>query len=303
MALTDHARDTISNLLDNNNVVLFMKGTPQMPQCGFSAKATGILNSLVDQYATFNVLEDMEVREGIKEFGQWPTIPQLYINKELIGGSDIITEMFNSGELHDVLGLDQPDRTPPSFSISQAAADMIRQSLPDTGPEVLHFAIDDRWQGEFFLSPKTGHEIYAESAGIELHMDIVTAQKARDMHIDWIETMQGSGLSVDLPQAPPAVNQLSVDQLKQKLDQGEAMHLYDVRSESLREQQPFDAAVALDRQAMADIESMDKDTPIAFICMRGNSSAGTAEHFRLKGYTRLYNVEGGILAWNDATQG
>ena len=107
MALTDHARDTITDLLDNNNIVLFMKGTPQMPQCGFSAKASGILNSLVDQYATFNVLDDMEVREGIKEFGQWPTIPQLYVRGEFVGGCDIMTEMYQSGELQKVLKPEQ----------------------------------------------------------------------------------------------------------------------------------------------------------------------------------------------------
>ena len=79
MALTDHARNTITELLDNHRIVLFMKGSPSMPQCGFSAKATGILGSLVDDYATFNVLEDEEVREGIKEFGRMlEKYPNLY---------------------------------------------------------------------------------------------------------------------------------------------------------------------------------------------------------------------------------
>lgn len=297
MALTDHARKTITDLLDNNRVVLFMKGSPSMPQCGFSAKATGILGSLLGDYATFNVLEDEEVREGIKEFGQWPTIPQLYVDRELIGGSDIINEMFGSGELHDVLGLEQPDRTPPTFTISEAAANAIRQSVPDQGSEVLHFAINDHWQGEFMLQPATGHEIRAEASGIELHMDPMTAQKARDMHIDWIETMQGSGLSVDLPMAPPAVKPMTVAELATRLDSGVSLRVYDVRSEPMRTQKPFDAATPLDRDAMADIDSLPKDTPMAFLCQRGNSSAATAEHFRLKGYTQVFNIVGGLDAW------
>ncbi len=297
MALTDHAQKTISELLDSNRVVLFMKGSPSMPQCGFSAKATGILGSLVPDYATFNVLEDEQVREGIKEFGQWPTIPQLYIDRELIGGSDIINEMFGSGELHDVLGLEQPDRTPPTFTISEAAANAILQSVPEHGSEVLHFAINDHWQGEFMLQPATGHEIRAEDSGIELYMDPMTAQKARDMHVDWIETMQGNGLSVDLPMAPPAVKSMTVAELAARLDQGGSLRLYDVRPELMRVQKPFDGATPLDREAMASIDALPKDTPMAFMCLRGNASASTAEHFRLKGYTQLFNIVGGLEAW------
>ena len=81
MALTERARKTIEDLLESNRVVLFMKGNPQTPQCGFSANTSGILGSLVGDYATFNVLEDEEVRQGIKELSNWPTIPQLYIDK------------------------------------------------------------------------------------------------------------------------------------------------------------------------------------------------------------------------------
>jgi len=86
-------------------VVLYMKGTPTFPQCGFSAKAASILKACgVAQYATVNVLEDDEIRQGIKEFSNWPTIPQLYINGEFVGGSDIMREMYDSGELQEMLG-------------------------------------------------------------------------------------------------------------------------------------------------------------------------------------------------------
>lgn len=85
-------------------VVLFMKGTPQFPQCGFSSRAVQILKACgVDQLSTVNVLEDAEIRQGIKEFANWPTIPQLYVKGEFIGGSDIMTEMYESGELNALL--------------------------------------------------------------------------------------------------------------------------------------------------------------------------------------------------------
>ena len=91
--------EKISNLISSDDVVLFMKGTPDFPQCGFSANVIGILNYFGVKFTSFNVLEDNELREGIKEFSDWPTIPQIYIKKEFIGGCDILREMAESGEI------------------------------------------------------------------------------------------------------------------------------------------------------------------------------------------------------------
>jgi monothiol glutaredoxin len=96
-------KQKIESLLDKNKVVLFMKGTQSFPMCGFSARACNILQDLGVSFADVNVLEDEEIRQGIKEYGNWPTIPQLYINKKLVGGSDIMMEMYQSGELKDLL--------------------------------------------------------------------------------------------------------------------------------------------------------------------------------------------------------
>jgi len=97
-------KDVIRNQVTNNRVVLYMKGTPQFPQCGFSATATEILRRCgVTDFASFNVLVDAELRQGIKEFSDWPTIPQLYVDGEFVGGCDIMREMFQSGELQQLL--------------------------------------------------------------------------------------------------------------------------------------------------------------------------------------------------------
>ena len=94
----------IDTLVKSNPVVLFMKGTAQFPMCGFSGRAIQILKACgVDDATTVNVLEDEEVRQGIKDYAQWPTIPQLYVNGEFVGGSDIMMEMYQSGELQQVL--------------------------------------------------------------------------------------------------------------------------------------------------------------------------------------------------------
>ena len=93
----------IDQILTQHKVVLFMKGSPQAPMCGFSARAAAILSELGTEFHSIDVLADGEIRQGIKEYGNWPTIPQLYINKELVGGSDIMMEMFESGELKSML--------------------------------------------------------------------------------------------------------------------------------------------------------------------------------------------------------
>ena len=96
-------KSKIESILSANHIVLFMKGTPAFPQCGFSARAVAILQELGAQFQSVNVLDDEEIRQGIKEFGNWPTIPQLYVNKELVGGSDIMMEMYQSGELKEIV--------------------------------------------------------------------------------------------------------------------------------------------------------------------------------------------------------
>lgn len=96
-------KERIEKILDEHKTVLFMKGTPSFPQCGFSMRASAILQELGADFFAVDVLEDPEIREGIKVFGNWPTIPQLYVNKELLGGSDILMEMFETGELKTAL--------------------------------------------------------------------------------------------------------------------------------------------------------------------------------------------------------
>jgi monothiol glutaredoxin len=101
---TSGVQEKIDSLVKNNRVMLFMKGTAQFPQCGFSGRAVQVIKACgVDDLKTFNVLEDEAVRQGIKDYAQWPTIPQLYVGGEFVGGSDIMMEMYQSGELQQLL--------------------------------------------------------------------------------------------------------------------------------------------------------------------------------------------------------
>ena len=101
--MDDNTKSLIQNHIDNNEVCLFMKGTPDAPQCGFSMAVTNMLKLLEVNFGSVNVLEDQNVREGIKTFSDWPTIPQLYVKKEFVGGCDIVKEMYETGELAKLL--------------------------------------------------------------------------------------------------------------------------------------------------------------------------------------------------------
>ena len=98
-----NTKNEIKNIIDNNNVCLFMKGTPEAPECGFSMAVTNLLKHLNVEFKGVNVLENQEIRQGIKDFSDWPTIPQLYVKGEFVGGCDIVKEMFEKGELKELL--------------------------------------------------------------------------------------------------------------------------------------------------------------------------------------------------------
>ena len=113
--------DQIKEMITKNDVVLFMKGTKSMPQCGFSSRVAGVLNYMGVEFADVNVLEDENIRQGIKDFSDWPTIPQLYVKGEFVGGCDIITEMTLSGELDAMFDAQ-------NVSYDKEAADKIRKA-------------------------------------------------------------------------------------------------------------------------------------------------------------------------------
>lgn len=96
-------KERIESIINSDNIVLFMKGNSEFPQCGFSANTVAILKHIGKSFSTFDILQDMDIRQGLKEYSNWPTFPQLYLKGKLVGGNDIITEMFESGDLQEVL--------------------------------------------------------------------------------------------------------------------------------------------------------------------------------------------------------
>ena len=298
MSLAPATRDRIQSLLSAHRVVLFMKGNRQQPMCGFSAAATNTLNELLSDYHTVNVLVDPEIREGIKIYGEWPTIPQLYVDGELVGGSDIIRQMYTSGELHTLFGAAPPDRTPPEITITDKAAEMIRQGTANAQGVAIHLEIGPDHSAGFQLAPAGDHDIVAVSNGLEIHFDPASAQRAKGIVIDWVSTVQGEGLSLKFPGAQE-ITSLTVQELQQRLAAGD-ITLIDVRPASGRAQAaPLAQARVLEEEGYDALAALPKDTALAFICHHGVSSRGVAERFAAHGFSNVHNVEGGMDAWDE----
>jgi len=300
MPLDPALHSRIQTLLNDNRVVLFMKGEPRAPQCGFSAKAVAALGATGVDYQHVNVLADQEIREGIKEYGQWPTIPQLYIGGELVGGSDIIEQMANSGELYTALGQPAPDRTPPQITITPAAAQMLREAVANAGDGyALQIEVDPRFNAKLQLAPVDNGAIATETEGLRTQFDLASAERARGLKIDWVDDERGRGLVIDNPNAPPKVATITAAEAAGKAASGE-LTLIDVRPAEERAEASVNVPFStLDGDSLAHLEALPKDTPLAFMCHHGKRSAQAAEHFRGLGFTRLHNVEGGIDAWSE----
>jgi monothiol glutaredoxin len=303
MALSEQIRERIESVIQADEVVLFMKGNRAMPQCGFSAKVVQMLDTLVEDYTTIDVLADSAIREGIKEYSSWPTIPQLYLNGEFVGGCDIITELYATGELHEKLGRPVPERKIPTVRISDAAAARIREYTERAPGKELKLQIDARFQSSLGLAPRQEHEVEVEANGIRVLMDYSSAERADGLFIDLVESPTGAAFKIDNPNAPAEVQQLAPRDVKALLDQGRQFVFLDVRTPEERATAAIPGTRLLDQATAAEIEQLPKNTMLVFHCHHGGRSQAAAEHFRGRGFTNVHNMAGGIDAWSRDVDG
>lgn len=286
----------IQQTVEQHDVVLFMKGDRRMPQCGFSAKVVSILDSLVSDYETVNVLQSPELRQGIKDFSSWPTIPQLYIKGEFVGGCDIVTEMFSNGELETKLGVTPQEVAPPKLTVTDSALEPLKGALQDAD-EAIRLEVDARFNPSLTIGPREQSDIVVEVKGISFVFDRMSAKRADGVTIDYVKTPQGPAFKIDNPNEPPKVRQVSVQELKQAIDKG-PVELFDVRTVQETEIARIEGARLLDADAQAHISGLSKDTPLYFHCHHGGRSQAAAQHFLSQGFEKVYNVAGGIEAWS-----
>jgi monothiol glutaredoxin len=298
MSLSPELRKRLSELVKSDRILLFMKGNRLSPQCGFSATVVQILDSLVPNYTTVDVLEDPDIRAGIKDFSEWPTIPQLYIDGEFVGGCDIVREMHLGGELHQVLGLPRPEHRSPHISITDEAAQILRHAMLEQEDQHLHIAIDARFRNSLSLGPKEGDELEVEANGITMLIDRDSAARADGITLHVLETEQGPQLALSNPLAPTGVKQMSVQELKRLLDKSEPLELVDVRTPEERAKAHIEGSQRLDEETTVRLESLGKDTLLVFHCQHGGRSQAAAEHFAQRGFTNVYSLSEGIDAWS-----
>jgi len=291
-------RQRIDQVIGSDRVVLFMKGNRRSPQCGFSATVVQMLDELVPDYTTVDVLADPEIREGIKAYSSWPTIPQLYVKGEFVGGCDIVRELYGSGELHEKLGVAVPERRVPTLHVTPAAAGFLRDAIAKSGGQALHLRIDPAFHNRAYLGPVEPGEIEATVEGVSFHVDRATAPRAEGVRIDYVKTEHGHDLSIENPNAPAPVKAIDAKELARLLESGTRVHLFDVRTEEEAAIARIPAARLLDSEVAAEIERLPKDALLVFHCHHGGRSQQAAEHFRGLGFRNVHNLVGGIDAWS-----
>jgi len=302
MSLSEPLKARIEELIQSDRVVLFMKGTRRFPQCGFSNSVVQMLDGLISTYKTVNVLEDPEIREGIKVYSSWPTIPQLYISGEFVGGADIVREMLQNGELSQKLGVSgtPAEVKAPTIKVSEGARNAFQDAASEASPgELLRFEVSPRFEyGLYFGAKQPGDFEVDVGGGMKVLVDQPSAKRADGVTIDFVEGPGGAGFKIDNPNEPARVKPLSAKQLKEMLDRGDKFELLDVRTDRERAIATIAAAKHLDRDNIPEVEGLPKDTTLVFHCHHGVRSRSAAEHFLSLGFTRVYNLEGGIDAWS-----
>jgi monothiol glutaredoxin len=297
MSLDDAIRSKLDALIADNRVILFMKGTRRAPACGFSASVVNILDELLPGYETVDVLQSPEIREGIKAYSEWPTIPQLYIEGRFVGGADIVREMHASGELAKALGVSAKEVAPPRIEITEAAAKALREACA-AEREPLHFEIDPRFEYGLFFGPREAGDVAVEAAGVTLLVDRATARRADGTTIDFVQGADGAGFKIASPLEPPRVRQISPAELKAMMDRGERFELLDVRTDAERSIATIPGARQLDAEAQRHLATLARETTLVFHCHHGARSQAAAEHFLGMGFKEVLNLRGGIDAWS-----
>jgi monothiol glutaredoxin len=294
--MTPAVRQSITDAIQQNPVVLYMKGSRRSPQCGFSASVVGLLDTLLEDYVTVNVLENAELREGIKEYSSWPTIPQLFVRGEFVGGSDIVAALSESGELAEKLGDLVSTRTP-KVTVSDAARAELTGALEDPS-ECIRLDVSPTFEHDLAVGIPDPRDVVVDAGGVRVSLPRGAIARADGIRIDLIQTPDGPAFKIDNPNEPARVKRISPAELQARLARGDALLLVDVRPEDEREIAKIEASRALDAALHAEIGQGPRDRAIVLYCHHGPRSQRAAEELVQQGFRDVYNLTGGIHAWS-----
>lgn len=291
-------KQKIDAIINDHAVVLFMKGNRERPQCGFSKQVVQILNQLAPDFVAVDVLADPELREAIKIYSNWPTIPQLYIAKEFIGGCDIVLDLFQKGQLQKLLHLEKAAMSP-KIKISSNALTAFKNASADVSfDEKIRISIGLDFEHSLSFDQKQPEDFVINFGDIEIIVDPYSAVRANNLQIDYVTENHDAGFLFENPNEIPAVKDLSVEELHAWHKEGKNVLLIDVRPQFERDMASISFAKPLTAMNSDELSLIKKDHVIVFHCHHGSRSKRAAESFRLKGFSNLFNLSGGIDAWS-----
>jgi monothiol glutaredoxin len=273
-----------------------MKGTRHQPQCGFSARVVEILDGMLPDYVTVDVLADPALREGIKEFSSWPTIPQLYVRGEFVGGSDIVAALHESGELVEKLG-DLAQAPTPKLTLSDAARDELRAAI-ESSDECIRLDVSPSFVNDLCVGVPDPRDVVVDVGGLRISMPLSAARRADGIVIDYVTTPDGPAFKITNPNEPARVKRMMPSELRARFDRGDDVLLVDVRTPSERAIAHIERSRLLDSELRNTLALLPRSRTIVCLCHTGVRSRHAAEGLVQMGFSDVYNLEGGIDAWS-----
>jgi monothiol glutaredoxin len=289
-------RSSIQRSISENPVVLYMKGTRREPQCGFSARVVEILDGMLPEYITVDVLADPSLREGIKEFSSWPTIPQLYVRGEFVGGSDIVAALHESGELVEKLG-DLARAPAPKIALSDAAHAELLAAI-ESSDECIRLDVSPAFEHDLCVGVPDPRDVVVDVRGLRVSMPLAGARRADGIDIDYVTTPEGPAFKITNPNEPPRVKRMNPRELRTRLDRGDEILLVDVRTPAERAIAHIEGSRLLDSELRNTIALLPRQRTIVCLCHTGVRSRNAAEGLVQMGFSDVFNLEGGIDAWS-----
>jgi monothiol glutaredoxin len=290
------ARTEIAKIIEENPVVLYMKGTREAPQCGFSAKVVEILDSLLEDYVTVDVLRDAALRENIKQYSSWPTIPQLFVKGEFVGGADIVSALSESGELKDKLGELVVDLRP-KVTLSEAAKRELAGAI-ENPKECIRLDVSPTFVHDLAVGVPDPRDVVVDAGGVRVSMPAAAVRRADGISIDVVETPEGPAFKIDNPNEPAKVKRISPAELRARLDRGDDLLLVDVRTASERAIATIANSRVFDAELQNELDGGPRERAIVVYCHHGVRSLRAAEGLVSSGFRDVSNLVGGIDAWS-----
>ncbi len=278
----------VDDAIASDDVVVFMKGTREAPHCGFSAQMVEILNHLLPNYSTFDVRDDVELRRVVKERSGWPTFPQLYVRGEFIGGSDIVKELFVSGDLAGRLGVAPAELPSPELHFSQRA---LEQLVRLAAGQPVRIELDARGDSHLSVSQRQSSDIELSVGDIVVVMDVLTATRADGLRVDYLP--EPGGFIVSHAKVTP----ITAARFTEMLAMQEPLLVVDCRTLAEYSTGSVPGAEHLNQALLEHLAGANEERTVVFVCRNGSRSSNVAEHFAVLNGTPARYLEGGLERW------